>query len=713
MLKIKKIIFLAMLYAVNPFIGQFPDDYPDKTNIYDDKSDKPQTPDTSVDEVIKSIQDKINKENLAKKKAYLAKEKARINEKWVKAMTLIENSKRKKVAKKNQELIKMQKRYRKYTEIERFLLNFVGFIGEKINPVFWFIYEKINSFFLIFGIDLEKTFGIYNRKNEPEPENVNHPEPANANPEPKNIDPEAENVNLKPENIVLEPEKNLAKLADLKDAWFFDQQNPFTPIYEHLMWKGLANIKDILEKPLTCSFNGINDYLNYLKNVGLNDSFLEKYKSLSFEELKTESEILKNLKDLKRDREILAFIGARFIFENEQEEVTLTLLEAIFRLKDSIDSQYASNTGNFKTSYDDLQGINNSSFIWGIANKKYIEAIASMVNMMWERGKFKVGQKAKSKFEKLRYQMPDADRRKNILGIIRDIAEENKEPEKISLPLLAEHCKGSRNYQIFANELFKNTVLTNDVVGLLKPGESRLAKIIFLFRDFAEKNVFSLIEQYFSESNEHVIEKKIGDLLHIENFNYFNSNEAEFKNISPKRNIGEAIMIGVSLDKTSACLDLCKCSKIEAQNKLISDHSSFSEGYISDEIAFNLAKNLGKGIPDPNFGIRVKKIPAFGQSGGVSTFCAMLSAAIGRPLPGDIAMTGALEPNGKVLEVGGIDRKMTIVAESSFLTRVMLPEENRPDFEKWQKRNPDAKLTPIFVKDINEIVNFLFEYWHI
>ncbi len=95
-------------------------------------------------------------------------------------------------------------------------------------------------------------------------------------------------------------------------------------------------------------------------------------------------------------------------------------------------------------------------------------------------------------------------------------------------------------------------------------------------------------------------------------------------------------------------------------------------------------------------------IPKDGPSAGVTMAVALISAATGRPVIKDIAMTGEITLRGKVLPVGGIKEKV-IAAHRAGVTKVILPDENEKDLEEV----PDfvkEDLQFSFVKEVSEII---------
>ena len=74
-------------------------------------------------------------------------------------------------------------------------------------------------------------------------------------------------------------------------------------------------------------------------------------------------------------------------------------------------------------------------------------------------------------------------------------------------------------------------------------------------------------------------------------------------------------------------------------------------------------------------------VPKDGPSAGVSITTAMVSALTGVPVRGDIAMTGEITLQGRVLAIGGL-REKTMGALREGVRTVLIPEENLPDLEE-------------------------------
>ena len=96
-------------------------------------------------------------------------------------------------------------------------------------------------------------------------------------------------------------------------------------------------------------------------------------------------------------------------------------------------------------------------------------------------------------------------------------------------------------------------------------------------------------------------------------------------------------------------------------------------------------------------------IPKDGPSAGVTMVSALASQLTGRPVRGDIAMTGEITLSGRVLPVGGIKEKV-LAARRHGITELILPRQNEKNVKEDLTEDLRKELTIHFVSEISEAV---------
>ena len=74
-------------------------------------------------------------------------------------------------------------------------------------------------------------------------------------------------------------------------------------------------------------------------------------------------------------------------------------------------------------------------------------------------------------------------------------------------------------------------------------------------------------------------------------------------------------------------------------------------------------------------------VPKDGPSAGITMCIALISALSGKPVRGDIAMTGEISLRGRILAIGGL-REKTMAALRAGVKTVIIPKENEADLEE-------------------------------
>lgn len=95
-------------------------------------------------------------------------------------------------------------------------------------------------------------------------------------------------------------------------------------------------------------------------------------------------------------------------------------------------------------------------------------------------------------------------------------------------------------------------------------------------------------------------------------------------------------------------------------------------------------------------------IPKDGPSAGVTMATALVSSLTNLPVRKDIAMTGEITLQGRVLPVGGVKEK-SLAALRAKITRIIIPEQNRKDLDEIPA-HVRRKMDFLFAKNMDEIL---------
>jgi ATP-dependent Lon protease len=95
-------------------------------------------------------------------------------------------------------------------------------------------------------------------------------------------------------------------------------------------------------------------------------------------------------------------------------------------------------------------------------------------------------------------------------------------------------------------------------------------------------------------------------------------------------------------------------------------------------------------------------VPKDGPSAGVTMVTALVSMATGRPVRSDVAMTGEVTLNGRVLPIGGVKQKL-LAAQRAGVTTVFVPQRNEPDLDDV----PAEILAELDVRPVGDVAEIL------
>jgi len=102
-------------------------------------------------------------------------------------------------------------------------------------------------------------------------------------------------------------------------------------------------------------------------------------------------------------------------------------------------------------------------------------------------------------------------------------------------------------------------------------------------------------------------------------------------------------------------------------------------------------------------------IPKDGPSAGITIAMALISAASGVPIRGDVAMTGEITLRGNILPIGGLNEKL-LAAKRAGINTVIIPRDNEPDLAEVNEYVKNG-LNIITVKHLTEALPYVFVDW--
>lgn len=231
----------------------------------------------------------------------------------------------------------------------------------------------------------------------------------------------------------------------------------------------------------------------------------------------------------------------------------------------------------------------------------------------------------------------------------------------------------------------------------LRDLEREIAKIC---RKVAKK----LLEKNIKTS---VIKKKdIPKLLGVEQF---------FEDIKQKKDM-TGVATGLAWTQAGGEMIFIEATKMPGQNNLIltghlgeimQESAKAALSYIRSNAAkFKIKKDAFKNI-DIHVHVPEGATPKDGPSAGITIGTSLLSLFTGKKIRRDVAMTGEITLQGRVLPIGGLKEKV-LAARRNGISTIIIPAENKKDL----KEIPEHLIKGIkfvFAKSLEDIMDVVFK----
>ncbi len=200
--------------------------------------------------------------------------------------------------------------------------------------------------------------------------------------------------------------------------------------------------------------------------------------------------------------------------------------------------------------------------------------------------------------------------------------------------------------------------------------------------------------------------KNIKKYLGIKKFNY--------EKIKKKNKIGE--IIGLAWTEIGGEIITIESKSINGSGKLIYTGSLGKIMKESIKISLTLVRYLSKKLnikknfyykKDIHVHIPEGSIPKDGPSAGIAICTSLISTLTNTTIKSNIAMTGEITLNGKIIPIGGLKEKL-LAALRGGIKKVIIPKKNKNDLKKIPKEIKNNIKIYKF-ENIKQIIKFLFK----
>ncbi len=198
-------------------------------------------------------------------------------------------------------------------------------------------------------------------------------------------------------------------------------------------------------------------------------------------------------------------------------------------------------------------------------------------------------------------------------------------------------------------------------------------------------------------SSEKLTEDKIKDYL------------GEKKFLHTKKNDDDSVGVVNGLAYTSVGGDMLQIEavKIPGEGKIILTGKLGKVMEESAQIAYSCFKSKHLNIEYNKFDMHIHvpsgAVPKDGPSAGITLYTSIYSLLLNKKVNNNVAMTGEINLQGKVMPIGGLKEKMLGAIRADIKT-VIVPFENKKDLEDIPE-DIKNKLEIVLVKRIDEVIN--------
>ncbi len=214
-----------------------------------------------------------------------------------------------------------------------------------------------------------------------------------------------------------------------------------------------------------------------------------------------------------------------------------------------------------------------------------------------------------------------------------------------------------------------------------------------------------------------LLNNKINKKININKKNikkYLGNKKFNYGKINKKNKIGE--VIGLAWTELGGDLITIESKSIHGSGKLIYTGSLGKIMQESIKISLTVVRSLSKKLKikknfyykkDIHVHIPEGSIPKDGPSAGIAICTSIISTLTKNTIKPNIAMTGEITLNGKIISIGGLKEKL-LAALRGGVKKVIIPKNNKNDLKKIPKEiKKNIKIYSL--KNIKQIIKILFK----